>query len=122
MTERFCKDLYCVLFSPNPKTLSPTNLKSTHICSCSGVPCDSSQKFVEQLVLSNENQIATVFTDIALLRNLQTLNLNTHALNGTIDTEIYTALVSLRNLILQNEFGGNIPSEFIENSLMVEVN
>lgn len=123
LLQRFVMSL---VFSRSPKLtphLNNRDLASTHTCSWPGVYCDKNQKFVVELNLSNQDLMGAVPTEIALLRNLRSIDFSGNNLISTIDAEIYTALPNLDTLDLsQNELTGNIPSEFLNIPSMKQIN
>ena len=94
-----------------------------HTCQWPGVVCDSNDKFVEHINLSNRNMQRTLITEIGLLTRLQSINLSENALHGTIDPVIFAHLPYLEYFnVGHNEFGGELPQELLLYPQLRELN
>lgn len=112
------------------------SISHKYTCDWTGITCDSNNKFVHQINLSNVNLHGTIVThlgllqslevvdissnkltgslvaEIGLLRNIKTLNVTNNALDGTIDPIIFVNLPNLATLDLSNNGQERYPAKY----------
>ena len=95
---------------------------SEHLCDLSGIKCDESRKFNEELNFQSINLTGSLSTEIGLLKSLKKIDLGNKSMEGTIDDGILN-LPSFEIFDVNNNvFEGQIPSTLLSHRSMKTIN
>ena len=109
--------------STNYLSLNPFS-SSDNLCNLTGVGCDTSNKYIEELNFKNISLTGTLITEIGLLESLKIIDLSNNQLKGKISDEIFNE--NLPNLqifdINNNLFEGEIPNTLLSHRSSKDIN
>ena len=88
---------------------------SKHLCDLSGITCDESRKFIEELNFQSKNLAGSLITEIGLLESLKKIDLSYNSMKGTIDKVIFNKTFPNLEIfdVNKNLFEGEIPTTLL---------